>query len=201
MTHLSKILIIYYSSNGSTKAMAEEIAKGVVSTQAQFIIRTVPKVCAINEKQISIPDEGAPFVTAQDIEECDGLIIGSPTRFGNMAAPIKYFIDSLGAQWYNGSLIGKPAAVFTSTASMHGGQETTLLTMMLPLLHLGAILVGIPYKHGSLSSTRSGGTPYGASHWSGPDGSEPFTKEEQDLCFELGKRVANVSLRLKGNFV
>ena len=160
-------------------------------------VRTVPKVAPVVEKaQPAIPAEGAPYVEANDLVECAGLALGSPTRFGNMAAPLKYFIDGLGAEWTRGTLAGKPAAVFTSTATMHGGQEATLVSMMLPLLHHGMLIVGIPYTEPELNSTRSGGTPYGATHVSGTANDRPVNDEESKLAFALGKRLATLAKRL-----
>jgi NAD(P)H dehydrogenase (quinone) len=160
-------------------------------------VRTVPKVAPVTERtEPAIPPEGAPYVEARDLEECAGLALGSPTRFGNMAAPLKYFIDGLGAQWGRGTLAGKPAALFTSTATMHGGQEATLLSMMLPLLHHGMVIVGVPYTEPDLNSTRSGGTPYGASHVSGSANDRGVTDEESRLAFALGKRLAGIAKRL-----
>jgi NAD(P)H dehydrogenase (quinone) len=160
-------------------------------------VRTVPKVAPVVEKpEPAVPAEGAPYVEAKDLAECAGLALGSPTRFGNMAAPLKYFIDSLGAEWTRGTLAGKPAAVFTSTATMHGGQEATLMSMMLPLLHHGMLIVGLPYTQPELNSTRSGGTPYGATHVSGTANDRPVSDEETKLAFALGKRLATIAGKL-----
>lgn len=196
---MSEILILYYSNGGSVREMAQIIARGVESVKGtKARIRTVPKVstnCEATEPDI--PDAGDPYVELSDLEECAGLALGSPTRFGNMAAPMKYFLDSTVGQWLNGALINKPAAVFTSTGSMHGGNETTLLTMMLPLMHHGMLIVGIPYSEPALSSTQSGGTPYGASHVAGANNDRPITDEERKLCIALGKRLAETALKLK----
>ena len=197
---MPNILILYYSHTGSTAKMAHDIARGVEEVSgATAKLRTVPKVSTVTEAvENTIPPEGPPYATLDDLANCDGLILGSPTRFGNMAAPIKYFLDGTSALWLSGALVGKPAAVFTSTASLHGGQETTLTSMMLPLLHHGAILVGIPYTEANLIHTKSGGTPYGASHFSGVQNELPITQEEQQLSRALGKRVAEIALCLSG---
>jgi NAD(P)H dehydrogenase (quinone) len=195
---MPEILVLYYSRTGAVKQMAQMLARGVAQAPgATARLRTVPPVSTVTEATASpIPDSGAPYVEAADLEQCAGLALGSPTRFGNMAAPMKYFIDGLGAQWLSGTLAGKPAAVFTSTSSMHGGQESTLLSMMLPLLHHGMLLVGLPYTEPALNTTRSGGTPYGASHLAGPDSDLPLTEDERRLCMALGKRLAETALRL-----
>jgi NAD(P)H dehydrogenase (quinone) len=195
---MPEILVLYYSRTGAVKQMAQMLARGVAQAPgATARLRTVPPVSTVTEATASpIPDSGAPYVEAADLEQCAGLALGSPTRFGNMAAPMKYFIDGLGAQWLSGTLAGKPAAVFTSTSSMHGGQESTLLSMMLPLLHHGMLLVGLPYTEPALNTTRSGGTPYGASHLAGPDSDLPLTEAERRLCMALGKRLAETALRL-----
>lgn len=179
--------------------MAQIIARGIESVQGvEACIRTVPPVSpTIEAVEPTIPDSGAPFVTLEDLKSCDGVALGSPTRFGNMAAPMKYFIDSASSLWLSGSLVNKPAAVFSSTASLHGGQETTLLSMMLPLMHLGFIVMGLPYTEPDLNTTSSGGTPYGPTHCTGPDGKKPMTEEEQRLCFAMGKRLAEIALKLK----
>ena len=195
---MSEILVLYYSLHGAVKEMAQLIARGVEQVPgATARIRTVPKISTVCEAvEDGIPDSGAPYVELKDLEECVGLALGSPTRFGNMAAPMKYFWDGTTPQWLKGALIGKPATLFTSTASMHGGQETTLVSMMLPLLHHGMIIVGLPYSNPELAATSSGGTPYGASHVAGTDGTKPFTEEERKLCIALGKRVAETALKL-----
>lgn len=193
------ILVLYYSRYGATKQMAQHIARGIESVAgASARIRTVPPVSpAIEATQPSVPDSGAPYATLDDLQECDGLALGSPTRFGNMAAPMKYFLDTTSSLWLSGKLVNKPAVVFSSSSSLHGGQETTLLSMMIPLFHLGFILLGIPYTEPDLNTTRSGGTPYGATHYTGPDGKNPVSDEEQRLCFALGKRLAEISLKIK----
>jgi NAD(P)H dehydrogenase (quinone) len=197
---MKDILIVYYSRTGSIAQLARLIARGVEEVSGmQARLRSVPPVSAVTvTAQEPVPDEGAPYATADDLRECAGLIIGSPTRFGNMAAPMKHFLDSTAAEWASGTLVGKPAAVFTSTATMHGGQETTLVSMMLPLLHHGALIVGIPYTEGALNATASGGTPYGASHVSGTDGRRPISEEERALARALGKRVATITAKLAG---
>lgn len=193
----AQILVLYYSHHGATAAMARQISRGVGEAGAQAVLRTVPKVAADTQQTSpEIPEDGPIYASQQDLQQCDGLILGSPTRFGNMAAPLKYFLDGTASQWMNGDLAGKPAACFTSSASMHGGQESTLLSMSLPLLHHGCLLVGLPYTQPALSSTRSGGTPYGASHVSFGDNSTPLSEDEQSLCRALGKRVADIAIRL-----
>jgi NAD(P)H dehydrogenase (quinone) len=196
---MSDILILYYSRNGSVAQLARQIARGVEQVEgASARLRSVPPVAPVTAVATAPePDDGAPYASKADIEDCAGLILGSPTRFGNMAAPVKHFIDTLGAEWASGSLIGKPAAVFTSTASQHGGQESTLLSMMIPLLHHGMLLTGIPYSEPQLSATTSGGTPYGASHVSGANGDLPVTDDEKQLARALGRRVATVALQLE----
>ncbi|GAA5316431.1 MAG: NAD(P)H:quinone oxidoreductase [Candidatus Pelagadaptatus aseana] len=192
------VLILYYSRHGATAAMAMEIARGVEqATGMEAKLRTVPSVSAETEQTAAdIPDDGALYCTMDDLQNCSGLILGSPTRFGNMAAPLKYFIDSTSALWLNGSLINKPAAAFTSSASLHGGQESTLLTMMLPLLHHGMVLAGLPYSEDALMKTTTGGTPYGASHVAGESQSQSLSREEKQLCQALGLRVAELALKL-----
>ncbi|MCL5669642.1 MAG: NAD(P)H:quinone oxidoreductase [Gammaproteobacteria bacterium] len=196
---MADILILYYSSGGSVAQMAQHVARGVEEVGGmQARVRTVPRVSAVCEAaEDSIPASGPPYATLDDLKECAGLIIGSPTRFGNMAAPLKYFLDGTGSLWLSGTLTGKPAAAFTSTASLHGGQETTLVSMMLPLLHHGMLIVGLPYSEPDLTTTASGGTPYGASHWAGPDDKRPLSEEEKRLCRALGKRVAETVQRLQ----
>ena len=193
-----EILVLYYSHHGSVRDLARHIARGIEQTSGLTArLRTVPKVSTVCEvTEAAIPDEGAPYVEARDLEECIGLAMGSPTRFGNMAAPLKYFLDSTSGLWLKGALAGKPAAVFTSTASMHGGQESTLLSMMLPLLHHGMIFVGIPYTEAALSATREGGTPYGASHVSGSDGNTIVSEHEKQLAVALGRRLAETAKKL-----
>jgi NAD(P)H dehydrogenase (quinone) len=195
---MKEILILYYSRYGATAKMAEYIARGVeMIPQARAKIRTVPPVSTnIQGSEPPIPSAGPPYASLDDLKTCDGLILGSPTRFGNMAAPLKHFLDSTSSLWLSGGLAGKPAAVFTSTASIHGGQEATLLSMMLPLLHHGAIIMGIPYTEPDLIATKTGGTPYGASHLAGAQSNLPLSEEEQRLCKVLGKRVAEVTVKL-----
>ena len=194
---MAKILIIYYSRNGSTESMARQIARGVESvTSAEAIVRTVPEVSAVCEKVAdSIPASGSPYATLLELENCDGLALGSPTHFGNMAASLKHFIDSTTAMWFSGALSGKPAGVFTSTGSMHGGQETTLLSMMLPLMHHGMLMLSLPCNEIALRETVSGGTPYGPSHVSDTDAE--LTEHEKRLCWVLGERLAKTALALK----
>ncbi len=196
---MANILILYYSRYGAVKQMAQYIARGVESVpNVEARLRTVPAVSPVSEAtEPSVPDGGAPYVTLDDLKECDGLALGSPTRFGNMAAPLKYFLDTTSSLWLSGSLVNKPAAVFSSTSSLHGGQETTLMSMMVPLIHLGFVLIGIPYTEPDLNTTTSGGTPYGATHFAGPNGKNPVNAEEQRLCFALGKRVATIAVQLK----
>ena len=196
--NMAEVLVLYYSATGSVRSLAQSVARGIDSVEGMRArVRTVPKVAAVIEAPApAVPAEGPPYVEARDLEECVGLALGSPTRFGNMAAPLKYFIDGLGAEWVRGTLAGKPAAVFSSTASMHGGQEATLLAMMLPLLHHGMLIVGIPYTEPDLNATRSGGTPYGATHVSGTANDRPVSDEEARLAFTLGKRLAGVAKKL-----
>src|SRR4249920_2347019 len=186
---MNDILVLYYSHTGAVREMAQVVARGIESVpSARARLRTVPKVSSVCEAvEADIPDSGSPYVELKDLAECAGLALGSPTRFGNMAAPLKYFIDSLGAEWTRGTLAGKPAAVFTSTATMHGGQETTLMSMMLPLLHHGMLIVGLPYTQPELNATRTGGTPYGASHFAGIGDDQPISDAERVLCIAQGK--------------
>lgn len=195
----TEILVLYYSQGGSVRQMAQLIARGIESVPDVLArIRTVPKISTVCESVApSIPEQGAPYVELNDLIECHGLALGSPTRFGNMAAPLKYFLDSTSGAWLSGALAGKPAAVFTSSGSMHGGNETTLLTMMLPLLHHGMLFVGLPYSETTLSSTTSGGTPYGASHIAGTMDDKSITEDEKKLCIALGKRLAEVAVKLR----
>ena len=192
------ILVLYYSRTGAVKQMAHLVARGIDAVPgAAARIRTVPAVSAVSEALApAIPDSGPPYAELRDLEECAGLALGSPTRFGNMAAPLKYFLDSTSGLWLRGALAGKPAAVFTSTGTLHGGQETTLLSMMLPLLHHGMLLLGLPYTEPDLTSTASGGTPYGASHVAGAGADRALSEEEQRLCVALGRRLAGVALKL-----
>ena len=195
---MTEILVLYYSQGGAVREMAQLIARGIESVKgAKARIRTVPKVSANCETtEPEIPTKGDPYVELSDLEECAGIALGSPTRFGNMAAPMKYFLDGTTSLWLKGTLIGKPACVFTSTGSIHGGNETTLITMMLPLMHHGMMMVGLPYSEPELSSTQSGGTPYGASHVGGAMDDKPITAEEKKLCIALGKRLAETALKL-----
>ena len=194
---MAKILVLYYSRDGATAEMANLIARGVETVKtAEAVLRTVPEVSAVCEKTAgSIPAEGAVYATLDDLKNCDGLALGSPTRFGNMAASLKYFLDGTTPLWFSGALSGKPAAVFTSTGSMHGGQESTLLSMMLPLLHHGMLILGLPYSENALRETKSGGTPYGPSRLALED--MPVTDHEKSLCLALGKRLAQTAARLK----
>ena len=195
---MNEILVLYYSQGGAVRELAQLIARGIESvSSAKARIRTVPKVSANCEAtEADIPASGDPYCELQDLEECTGLALGSPTRFGNMAAPMKYFLDGTAGLWLKGSLVGKPAAVFTSTGSMHGGNESTLLTMMLPLMHHGMLMVGLPYSEPALSTTQSGGTPYGASHVGGTLDDKKITDDEKKLCLALGKRLAETALKL-----
>jgi len=195
---MSDILVLYYSHAGSVRELARHIARGVDSvTGMSARVRTVPKVSAVIEALAAgVPDDGPPYVTSADLSECIGLAMGSPTRFGNMAAPMKYFLDGLGGEWMRGTLSGKPGSVFTSSASMHGGQESTLLTMMVPLLHHGMVIVGLPFTEPELSATRDGGTPYGASHVAGAKGELPVSETEKKLAFVQGKRLAQIAQKL-----
>jgi NAD(P)H dehydrogenase (quinone) len=195
---MSDILVLYYSHAGSVRELARHIARGVDSvTGMSARVRTVPKVSAVIEAVAAgVPDDGPPYVTSADLSECIGLAMGSPTRFGNMAAPMKYFLDGLGGEWMRGTLSGKPGSVFTSSASMHGGQESTLLTMMVPLLHHGMVIVGLPFTESELSATRDGGTPYGASHVAGAKGELPVSETEKKLAFVQGKRLAQIAQKL-----
>lgn len=192
------VLVLYYSATGSVRTLAQSVARGIESVDGMAArVRTVPRVAPVVEKPApAIPSQGPPYVEHRDLAECVGLAMGSPTRFGNMAAPLKYFIDGLGAEWGQGTLAGKPAAVFSSTASMHGGQEATLLSMMLPLLHHGMLVLGLPYTEPDLNATRSGGTPYGATHVAGTANDRPVSDEELRLAFALGKRLAIVARKL-----
>lgn len=195
---MQKILVLYYSHKGAVEALARAVAHGIDSVSgAESVLRTVPRVSAVCEAtEPAIPTSGAPYVTLQDLTECAGLALGSPVRFGNMAAPMKYFWDGTIATWLSGELIGKPAAVFTSSGSMHGGNESTLLSMMLPLFHHGMLLMGLPYSEVALAETQSGGTPYGASHVAGSNGSQPLTADEIVLSKQMGKRLAETALQL-----
>ena len=196
---MNEILVLYYSRQGSTAALARQVCRGVESVAGmQARLRTVPQLTTTIAERVdpTVPDEGPPYATHDDLVACQGLVIGSPTRFGNMAAPLKFFLDGTSALWLSGALVNKPAGVFTSTQTLHGGQETTLLSMMLPLLHHGMILVGLPYTESALHQTRSGGAPYGATHVSGL-ASGGLSAEEKDLAQALGARVARIALRLR----
>lgn len=192
------ILVLYYSRHGATQQLAQLIAQGIDSVpHCEARLRTVPAVSSVAEASASsIPETGAPYVELSDLQECHGLALGSPTRFGNMASAMKYFWDGTAADWLAGSLVDKPACVFTSTGSLHGGQESTLLSMMLPLLHHGMMIIGLPYTHPELMRTHSGGSPYGASHWSGVDGKQVITEDTRRLSIALGKRLAETALKL-----
>jgi len=196
---MGKILVLYYSQKGSVAALAQAIAHGIDSIPgAESVLRTVPRVSAVCEATApEVPDSGAPYVTLTDLETCDGLALGSPVRFGNMAAPMKYFWDSTISTWLSGALNDKPAIVFTSSGSMHGGNEATLLSMMLPLFHHGMLLMGLPYSLPDLAETTSGGTPYGPTHIAGSNGNNRLTQEEITLARALGKRLAETALHLK----
>ncbi len=195
---LLPILVLYYSRQGATRKLAELIAQGIESVPGcEAVLRTVPAVSAVSEaSEPAIPASGAPYVELEDLKNCAGLALGSPTRFGNMAAPLKYFIDGSSAQWLSGALAGKPACVFTSTGSLHGGQESTLLSMMLPLLHHGMLVLGLPYSEPALMATESGGSPYGATHWSGIAGDKPVSEDSRALAIALGKRLASTARKL-----
>jgi NAD(P)H dehydrogenase (quinone) len=195
---MAEILVLYYSRSGAVREMAQLLARGVEMVEgASARIRTVPRISTVCEAtEPDIPQSGAPYVELNDLEQCAGLALGSPTRFGNMAAPMKYFLDGTSGLWLKGALTGKPAAVFTSTASMHGGNEATLLSMMLPLLHHGMLIVGLPYSEPELTSTTGGGTPYGASHVAGAADDKPVTEAERKLCLALGRRLAETALKL-----
>ena len=193
---MAEILVLYYSRYGATAEMAREIGRGVEQVaNCNARLRTVPEVSTVCEaSEDTIPETGPPYATHEDLQACVGLAVGSPTRFGNMAAPMKYFIDSTSPLWLQGALIGKPAAAFTSTSSMHGGQESTLLSMLLPLLHHGMLYVGLPYSETTLLSTQTGGTPYGPSHLAGTDSNRPLSEDEIALCQALGKRLAETAM-------
>jgi len=195
---MPEILVLYYSRGGSVARLARQVARGVGEVPGMAArLRTVPPVAPVTETASPpVPAEGAPYVERQDLAECAGLLLGSPTRFGNMAAPLKHFIDGLGAEWASGTLVGKPAGVFTSTSTMHGGQESTLLSMLLPLLHHGCVVAGIPFTEPALNTTRSGGTPYGASHVAGLQDDPQPSDEESMLARALGRRIAALAARL-----
>lgn len=192
------VLVLYYSHHGATADMARLIARGVESQGLEARIRTVPKVVTeVSAPAPAVPSEGAVYASLDDVKHCSALALGSPTRFGNMAAPMKYFLDGTLNLWLTGDLVGKPAGVFTSTSSMHGGQETTLLSMMLPLMHHGMLICGLPYSESALSETRSGGTPYGPSHLAGTDSKRPLDEQESRLCVALGERLAQLAKKLE----
>lgn len=194
----SYILVLYYSRHGATAQMAQQIARGVEMGGLEARIRTVPSVSTVCEATApEIPEEGALYASLDDLRHCSGLALGSPTRYGNMAAALKYFLDGTNSLWLTGELVGKPAAVFTSTASLHGGQESTLLSMLLPLLHHGMLVTGLPYSESALLETKGGGTPYGASHFAGTDGKRALDEHEIMLCRALGKRLATTALQLE----
>ncbi len=192
------ILVLYYSRNGSVAKLAQQVARGVSQVDGiEARLRTVPPVSTTCEAvDAAVPDEGAPYASIEDLEGCAGLALGSPTRFGNMAAPMKYFLDGTSSLWLSGALVNKPASVFSSTSSMHGGQETTLVSMMLPLIHHGMLLLGLPYTEPALSNTEQGGTPYGATHVAGLSGDKPLTPEEIELAKAQGARLARVALQV-----
>ncbi|MCK7595760.1 NAD(P)H:quinone oxidoreductase [Microbulbifer sp. CAU 1566] len=191
------VLILYYSRNGATAKMAAELARGVEQAGLCARLRTVPPVSPDTQASVApVPDSGAPYCTADDLRHCHGLLLGSPTRFGNMAAPLRYFLDQTSDMWLDGSLTGKPAAVFTSTGSLHGGQESTLISMMLPLLHHGMVIAGIPYSEAALMHTTTGGTPYGASHWAGGNNGQ-LSDDESSLCRALGARIGKLAQQLE----
>ncbi|QOF92430.1 NAD(P)H:quinone oxidoreductase [Pseudomonas lundensis] len=192
------ILVLYYSRNGSTSDMARHIARGIEQGGMEARLRTVPAVSTECEAVApAIPTEGAMYASLDDLKHCSGLALGSPTRFGNMAAPLKYFLDGTSNLWLTGALVGKPAGVFTSTASLHGGQETTLLSMLLPLMHHGMLVTGLPYSESALLQTTAGGTPYGPSHHAGADGKRGLDEHEIALCRALGQRLASIALKLE----
>ena len=196
---MAQILVLYYSVGGSVRRMAELVGEGVERVPgAQALLRTVPQVAPVTQTAApAVPPEGAPYCELKDLENCAALALGSPTRFGNMAAPLKHFLDGTSAHWLKGTLAGKPACVFTATASMHGGQETTLLSMMLPLLHHGMLIVGLPYTQAELNATRTGGTPYGPSHFAGVADDLPVSDVERTLCIAQGRRLAEIALKLR----
>jgi len=195
---MNKILVLYYSSNGSTKKLAQLIARGVEEQNCEALLRTVPRVSTNTEAtEPEIPQQGDCYATCDELADCDGLAVGSPTRFGNMAAPLKYFIDQTSSIWMGGELSGKPVTFFSSSSSLHGGQESTLLTMMIPFLHHGMIISGIPYSETQLVHTQSGGTPYGVTHWAGKDGDKAISEAEKKLAIAQGKRIAELANKLK----
>ena len=195
---MANILVLYYSRHGSVRQLAYQVAHGVESVDGcSAVLRTVPAVSTVCEAtEDEIPEQGDPYVSLEELKHCDGLALGSPTRFGNMAAPLKYFIDQTAPLWLSGTLVDKPAGVFTSTSSMHGGQESTLLSMMLPLMHHGLAIVGVPFAGTPISTTTTGGTPYGASHVAGADNNNAFSQDEQTVARLLGERIARLALKL-----
>ena len=197
MSTIGDVLVLYYSRHGSVKRLAMHIGRGVEAGGLQARLRTVPPISTVAEATAdSIPEHGDPYVRLEDLSECSALALGSPTRFGNMAAPLKYFLDSTSPQWLSGELVNKPAAVFTASTSQHGGQESTLLSMMIPLLHHGMVIVGIPYTEPALFKTITGGSPYGASHVAGAANDQPISEHEKQLCLALGKRLATIALKI-----
>ncbi len=195
---MKQVLVLYYSRSGATAEMARLIARGAEGVDGvESILRTVPEVSEVCETtEPKVPDSGAPYVTLDELKACDALALGSPTRFGNMAAPLKYFLEKTSGHWLSGSLVGKPAGVFTSTSSIHGGQESTLLSMIIPLLHHGMLISGLPYTESELLTTQTGGTPYGPSHLAGANSDLPLSDEEKALCLALGKRLAKLAVAL-----
>lgn len=195
---MKQVLVLYYSRSGATAEMARLIARGAEGVDGvESMLRTVPEVSEVCEStEQKVPDSGAPYVTLDELKGCDALALGSPTRFGNMAAPLKYFLEKTSGHWLSGSLVGKPAGVFTSTSSIHGGQESTLLSMMIPLLHHGMLISGLPYTESELLTTQTGGTPYGPSHLAGANSDLPLSNEEKALCIALGKRLAKLAVAL-----
>lgn len=195
---MKKVLVLYYSRHGATRELAKRIARGVEQVDGvEAVLRTVPEISTVCEAvEPSVPEAGAPYITMDELVSADGLIIGSPTRFGVMAAPLKYFLEQTSAQWLSGNLAGKPAGAFTSTSSMHGGQEATLLSMLVPLLHHGMLVSGVPYTTSELMTTKTGGTPYGASHVAGADNDQAISDDEHKVCIALGKRIAELSVKL-----
>ena len=196
---MTDVLVLYYSRFGATEALAREVCQGIDTvSHIASRLRTVPAVSSVTSAtEDAIPEDGPPYVTIDDLKECAGLVMGSPTRFGNMAASLKYFLDGTGSEWLSGTLSGKPAGVFTSTSSLHGGQETTLLSMALPLLHHGMLIVGLPYTEDALSTTTTGGTPYGASHVTWNRDADKLSDDEKKLAQALGARVADIALKLQ----
>ncbi len=195
---MKQVLVLYYSRSGATSDMAKLIARGAEAVDGvEAILRTVPEISETCEAtSAQVPESGAPYASLDELKGCDALALGSPTRFGNMAAPLKFFLEKTSGHWLSGSLVGKPAGVFTSTSSLHGGQETTLLSMMIPLLHHGMLISGLPYTESELLTTTTGGTPYGPSHLAGSESNLPISDDEKSLCIALGKRLANLAVKL-----